>query len=112
MLVSLTRITRSKVKIKWTKIEQDRFDEIKHIMACGTLLACPDFKEEFKIHTDARNFQLGASRRHKVKLIAFYSRKLTGSQKMYTVTEKDLLSIWEYRYIPSSCILRGVWANQ
>ena len=41
------------MKFKWTKIEQDAFEEIKLILARGTLLAYPDFNEEFKIHTNA-----------------------------------------------------------
>ena len=64
-------------------------------MARNTLLTYPDFIETFKIHTDARNFQLGAVISEKVKYIAFYSRKLTKAQTRYTVTEKELLSIVE-----------------
>ena len=60
-----------------------------------SFLAYSDFNEEFKIHTDARNFQLGAVISHKYKLIAFYSRKLTDAQKNYTVIEKELLNILE-----------------
>ena len=57
-LSHLTRITSSKVKFKWTKIEQDAFDKIKRIVSCDTLIAYPDFNEEFKINTDASDFQL------------------------------------------------------
>ena len=64
-------------------------------MARDNLLAYPDFFGEFKSHTDAGKFQLGAVIRNKVKLIAFYSRKLTGAQKRYTVTEREILSIFE-----------------
>ena len=74
------------MKFKWTKIEQYAFDEIKRIVARGDLLAYLDFDEEFKIHTDASNFQLGAVIIQKGKLIAFYSSKLTYEQIRYTVT--------------------------
>ena len=57
-LAPLTNITSSKVKFKWTKTEQDDFDEIYSIMAQDNLLTYLDFNEEFKIHTDARKFQL------------------------------------------------------
>ena len=59
-LLPLTKIISSKVKFKWTKIEQDDFDEIKRIVERKTLLTFPGFNEEFKIHTDASDFQLGA----------------------------------------------------
>ena len=60
-----------------------------------TLLTCPDFNENFKIHTDARNLKLGAVILQKVKPIAFYSIKCTEAQQRYTVTEQELLSIIE-----------------
>ena len=42
-------------------------------MARGSILAHPDFNEEFKNHTNASKFQLGAVVIHKGKPIAFYS---------------------------------------
>ena len=60
MLALLTKITSIEVKFRWTKIEQDTFNKIKLIVARNTLLAYPYFNEDFKIHTDARKFQLGA----------------------------------------------------
>ena len=57
MLATLIKILSSKVKFKWNKIEQDASDEIKRIVASDTLLAYTDFYKEFKINSDARNFQ-------------------------------------------------------
>ena len=54
-LVPLANIMPSIVKFKCSKIKQDYFDEIKRVVAHDTLLAYPDFNEEFKIHTNARN---------------------------------------------------------
>ena len=76
MLAPLTKITSNKRKYKWTKIEQDAFDEIKPIMSRNTLLTYPDFNETFKIHTNASEFRLGAVISQKGKPIDFYSRKL------------------------------------
>ena len=58
-LATLTKLTSNNRKFKWTKVEQDAFDEIKRIVARDTLLTHPDFNETFKIHTDASVFQLG-----------------------------------------------------
>ena len=91
----LTKIIPVTVKFKWTKIEQDAFDEINRIVARDTLLTYPDFNEEFKIHTDAIKFQLGAVIRQKANSITFCSIKLTDDHKRYTVTENELLSIVE-----------------
>ena len=53
------------------------------------------FNETFQINIDASAFQLGAVISQKVKLIDFYSRKLTFAQQRYTGTEKRPLSIVE-----------------
>ena len=60
------------------------FDKINWIVACDILLTYPDFKETFKIHTDARAFQIVAVIRQKVKPISFYIRKLTDAQQQFT----------------------------
>ena len=94
-LLPLTRITYNKRKFKWTKTKQDIFDEIKWILDRGTLLTYPYLNEMFKIQTDASKFQLGVVIRQKGKQIALYGRKLTYSQKWYTLKEKELLGIIE-----------------
>ena len=94
-LAPLTRLTYIKRRFKWTQVEQDAFEKIKRVVACGTLLNYPDFNETFKIHTDDSAFQLGVVISQKVKPIDFYSRKLTDYQKLYTVTERKLISIIE-----------------
>ena len=79
-LAPLDKITSNKVKFKWTKIEQDDFDKIKWIVSRDTLLPFAGYNEEFKIHTNAINFQLVAVISQKGKPIAFYSIKLTDYQ--------------------------------
>ena len=92
-LAPLTKITPIKNKFKWKNVEKYAFNEIKRIVSRDTLLIYPDSNETFKIRTDARKFQLGAVIIQKGKPIVFYRRKLTDSQKRYTVTEREPLSI-------------------
>ena len=86
MLAHLTNITSRKVKFKWTKIEQDAFEEIERIVGCNNLLAYTYFNEEFRIHTDASNFQLVEVIKQNGKPVYLNSIKLTVSQKRYTLT--------------------------
>ena len=79
----------NKREFKLAKIEQDAFDEIKRIVARDTLLDYTDLNEEFKIHTDDSKSQLWAVINHKVKPVAFHSKKITDVQKRYTVIESD-----------------------
>ena len=94
-LAPLTKIVSNKSKFKWTKIKQDAFGEINRIVDRNTLLTYPGFNETFKIHTYASGFQLGEVFGHKGKPIPSYNRKLTDSQEMYTVTEREIISIVE-----------------
>ena len=87
-LVPLTKLTPIKVNFKWAKIKQEAFEEIKRIVAHNISLAFPDFNVEFIIHTYAIRFQLGTVIVQEGKPIDFYSRKLTETQKRYTVTKK------------------------
>ena len=69
--------------------------KFKRIVAHDTLLAYSDFNVDFKTHTDASKFKLGAVIREKGKPNYLYSRKLTDAQKTYTITKEGLLSIIE-----------------
>ena len=72
-LAPLTKTTPSNMKFKGTKIEQDPFEENTQILVRDVLLAYLDFNEEFKIHTDASDFQLGAVISQNGKPMALYS---------------------------------------
>jgi len=58
-------------------------------------LAYPDFTKPNEIYTDASKRQLGSVITQNNKPIAFFSRKLTGAQTRYSVTEIELLAIVE-----------------
>jgi hypothetical protein len=54
-----------------------------------------DFNKVFEIHTDASDYQLGLVISQDQKPIAFYSKKLTATQRSYTVGEREMLFIVE-----------------
>ena len=47
MLAPLNKLTHIKRNFKWTKVEQDSFDEIKWIVVYDTLLDYPYFNRLF-----------------------------------------------------------------
>ncbi len=57
------------------------------------VLANPDFSKPFEIYTDASTMQLGVVITQDNRPIAFFSRKLSGMQSKYSVTEIELLAI-------------------
>ena len=94
-----TKTTRkNKTKKKawyWDSSHQVAFDGIKNALAREVLLAYPDYSEVFEIFTDASSRQLGAVITQKGRPLAFFSRKLSETQRKYSVTELELLSIVE-----------------
>ena len=68
---------------------------MKSTIAKEVVLAYPDFTKPFEIYTDASTKQLGAVITQENRPIGFFSRKLSGAQSKYTVTELELLAIVE-----------------
>ena len=68
-------------KIKRTPQLVCAFNKVKNKMAEEVLLSFPDPKKIFDVYTDASKEQLGAVIAQEGKVIAFYSRKLTPTQK-------------------------------
>lgn len=73
----------------------EAFIQLKLMVLEEVFLTYPDWSKPFDIHTDASDKQLGAVISQDEKPIAFFSRRLSKSQRNYTTTEKKLLSIVE-----------------
>jgi hypothetical protein len=78
--------------IPWTDDMQKAFDKMGALMTVNTLAAYPDHNKWFDIYTDAFDFQSGACIVQEGRPVAYFSRKLSKSQRNYTVTEKEVLS--------------------
>ena len=59
------------------------------------VLAYPDYSQPFEIYADALATQLGAVITQNNRPLAFFRRKLSETQKKYSVTEVELLAIVE-----------------
>jgi hypothetical protein len=80
---------------RWDPIHQEAFNNVKATIAKEVVLAYPDFSKTFEIYTDASTMQLGAVITQDNRPIAFFSRKLSETQRKYSVTEIELLAIVE-----------------
>jgi hypothetical protein len=58
-------------------------------------LSYPYHNQPFHIYCDASELQLGAGIIQNGRAVAFYSHKLTATQRLYTVGEKEMLLIVE-----------------
>jgi hypothetical protein len=72
---------------------QKAFSKICLFMAADALAACLDHNKRFDVHTNTSDFHLGACIIQEGRLVAYFPRKLTKSQKHYTTMEKEMLSI-------------------
>ena len=67
---------------------------MKVLMASDCIDKYPDYTTKpFHIYTDASDYQLGAAIIQDGEPIAYWNRKLTGTQHNYTATEKELVAI-------------------
>ena len=95
LLAPLSALTSIKVKFQWKQEHQEAFEGIKNALACEVLLVYLDYSLPFEIYTDASKRQMGAIITQNNRPITFWSRKLSDTQRKYTVTELELLSIVE-----------------
>ena len=91
LLAPLSSLTSRNKEFKWGEQEQKAFDAIKKHVSKKVLLTYPDFNKTFQVHTDASDTQLGSIISQDGKPIAFYSRKLTGTQQRYTTSSATQL---------------------
>ncbi len=86
-----TKTTRAKgtkkVPWHWDEVHQRAFDHVKATIAKDVVLAYPDFSKVFEIYTDASSKQLGAVITQDNRPIVFFSRKLSDTQRKYSVTK-------------------------
>jgi hypothetical protein len=89
------KLGEKKVPWHWDEEHQKAFDDVKAAIAKDVALAYPDFSKEFEIHTNGSSSQMGAVITQDNRPLAFWSRKLTRTEKKYSVTEIELLAIVE-----------------
>jgi hypothetical protein len=109
-LTALTGLSNSAFQKPWTSVEKEVFEQIKLMIPSNVLLAYADPNVPLNIEPDPSDYQLGAVIKQRSKPIAFFSRKLTLSQRNYTTIEKELLSsvktLEEYRSLLKGAKIR------
>jgi len=94
-----TKVTRAKgtkkVPWHWDEVHQIAFEAVKTTIAKDVVLAYPDYTKVFEVYTDASSTQLGSVITQSNRPLAFFSRKLSETQRKYSVTEIELLAIVE-----------------
>ena len=88
-------------RFEWTNECQKVFETMELILATNVLLANPNNNLPFEVYMDASDYQMGAAILQNGRPVAYWSRRLTPTQRNYTTMEKELLAIvicfWEFR---------------
>ena len=95
IIAPLSELTSNKLKFKWNDEHQKIFYTVKKVIGHEYLWTYPDLNILFKMNMDVSSTCLGAVILQRGKPINFYSRKLNPTQRNYTMTERELLSILE-----------------
>ena len=77
----------------WGPRQQQAFLTMKAMIAADAMAYYPDLNKPFEIYTDGSDCQMGAAIIQDGHPIAYWSKKLTDSQRGYNTTEKELLAV-------------------
>ena len=104
----LSEILKNKPKkLTWGPDQQQAFDSIKTALSEATTLTYLDSKAPLRLTTDASKVACGAVLEQVVngspEPIAFFSRKLTDTERRYSTFDRELLAIYQaarhFKYI-------------
>jgi len=96
----LSSLTRKGQPFKWNAEHDASFRQLQHLLTTAPVLRRPDFSAPFELHTDASRVGIGSclmqvNSEGNPCAVAYYSRKLRGSEIRYSVTDLEALAIIE-----------------
>ncbi|XP_053698701.1 uncharacterized protein LOC128745649 [Sabethes cyaneus] len=90
-------LKKSRSKFVWTDAAEVAFGELKSALVSAPILGNPDFSLPFSIESDASDNAVGAAliqRQDNVpQVIAYFSKKLSSTQRKYASVEKECLGV-------------------
>lgn len=93
----ITDLLKKSRKFVWTQEAEHALDELKAVLTSAPVLANPRYDLPFVIETDASQLAVGAAllQDHPEgrRIIAYFSKKLSSTQRKYAATEKECLAV-------------------
>ncbi len=87
LMEPLTKLTQKGISFKWTEEQQLAFKEIKAAVSEAIMLVYPNVSKPFVLYTDASNHKIGGILTQDNQTISGFSKKLSGPQLNYTITD-------------------------
>lgn len=96
-MTSMLGKRKGKDGISWSEEALAAFETLKTALTTAPVLASPDYSKKFTLHCDASSVGIGSSLTQTIDGIehpvAFHSRLLSKSERLYSTTERELLSV-------------------
>ena len=94
----MENILKKDVKFQWKESYQDSLDTLKNKMTNAPILVFPEWKKQFHVHVSVSSIMLNMVLSHPGEgsinhPISFASRKLSTTEKSYTMTEREGLAM-------------------
>ena len=93
----LHSLTGKEMQFEWTRACENAFQKLKSVLVRPPILGYPSEHEPFVLDADASGDGLGAVlsqvQQGKERVIAYYSRVLTKTERQYCVTRRELLAV-------------------
>ena len=87
---------------KWDEACETALNELMRLLSSAEILKYPKFDNKFEVHADANDFAIGGILIQDGHVVAYESRKLTGSQLRWPNYENELYAVvhcfksWRY----------------
>ena len=96
-LENQSKRSAKKTFVEWTEASDSAFEHLKKLCVSTPILAYPDYKLPFVLHTDSSSEGLGAvlyqKQNGKVRVIAYASRSVSKSESHYPAHKLEFLAL-------------------
>ena len=96
-LENQSKRTAKKTCVEWTEAAASAFEHLKKLCTSNPILAYPDYKLPFVLHTDSSSEGLGAvlyqKQNGKLRVIAYASRSVSKSESHYPAHKLEFLAL-------------------
>jgi hypothetical protein len=89
----LRKLTTKDATWRWTRKEQESFENIKEALTSTQVMAYFDPNKPTEVHVDASPVGLGAILTQNNRVISYASRALTDTEQRYSQTEREMLAV-------------------
>lgn len=93
----ITDLLKKTKKFRWSEEADNALSELKSVLTSAPVLSNPDYSRPFLIETDASQLAVGAALMQEFdegkRIIGYFSKKLSSTQRKYSATEKECLGV-------------------